>query len=286
MQLIHILVTVLVQLLGFYAYTKFPQQPARSSLQTYALKPGFKANAKVQAPKYGIDIRTIKDLCLVEYVSGKGSKRLAIVSKRRGYDLTILNSMSVEFSINVLKVSYLIAGNYAFSDLEDLMNLINKLQLSQVESLWESTIDQGNSVVDAALVSHRVFGSTSAIHLYASKCLMDLYGSVYFQKVRPSDSERTPNEGTTYVRLPLAVVKDNLDNQLAIEVFKSEYTRMVTQSAGIAGVKHNMSRSFLDVLNIYKEGLQQVVAKVCNMIEDSLEMHVIIHCTVKRMIMI
>ena len=57
----------------------------------------------VATSEYMIDAKSIKDGSLVEYTSAKGSKRLAIVSKRVGAHLDVLNDAKKSFSVPISK---------------------------------------------------------------------------------------------------------------------------------------------------------------------------------------
>ena len=235
---------------------------------TFALKRGSFTSPKV--PYSRIDGRSIKDGSLIEYVSAKGSKRLAIVSKRKGENLEVLNNVMIEFLVPVSKVTHLINGFHTYDDLIKLTSTISMYKQDQVLTLWDSTIGQTDNRMNMEFVSQNVFGTTRAIDMFASMKLMKQFGKIFFEEFAPAvqdddDIENSPRSEISYKPLSLAVVQANLKHQEALQVFRSEFTRMMTTQAPKSGDAHStteMNKDVVHILNEYIEGLKQIVAKV------------------------
>ena len=131
-----------------------------------------------------IGAKSIKDGSLVEYTSTKGTKRLAIVSKRTGAYLDVLNDARKSFTVPISRVTYHINGSFAFGDLLRLNEILGDLKPIQVERLWESSFGQKHpAVCNLNYISKQIFGSTDAVRTFASMKLMSTYGTVFFEQV-------------------------------------------------------------------------------------------------------
>jgi hypothetical protein len=221
---------------------------------------------------HGLDARTIKDGSLIEYVTSKGSKVLAIVTKRKGLSLEVMNSNpnSLTFLLQFSKVTNHIQGYYALSDLEHLVGMISELNASQVESLWESTSEKVDSpVVDVSFVSEQVFGSTDALCMFATTKLMALYGNVYFEeRASPTIATTVATAEVNYIPLAAEVVQLNLKNRAALQEFKLQfYKAMTSQSSSSSNsppLMLDMPERVLSMLEKYSKGLKEIAVKVAN----------------------
>jgi hypothetical protein len=190
-----------------------------------------------------IDAKTIRDGSLVEYTSTKGTKRLAIVSKRVGAHLDVLNDARKSFSVPISRVTYHINGTFAFGDLLRLNEILGDLKPVQVERLWESSFGQNNpAVCNLLYISKQIFGSTDAVRTFASMKLMSTYGGVFFEQVarkEPIDSisegnnavEKSPATiipNIVYVPLPPNIVQQNLRSRAALKEFKQRFMKVNT----------------------------------------------------------
>lgn len=233
-----------------------------------ALKRGSSTSPKVTASR--IDGRSIKDGSLIEYVSPKGSKRLAIVSKRKGENLEVLNNVMVEFLVPVSKVTHLINGFHTYDDLMNLTSTMNMNKQDQVQNLWDSAIKQADNSLNMELVCQSTFGTTRAIDMFASMKLMKQFGKIFFEECvtvtqLDDDKENSPRSETFYKPLPREVVEGNLKHQEALQLFRSEFNRMMTTQAPKSGDAYSATEMNKDVVHIlieYIEGLKQIVAKV------------------------
>jgi exoribonuclease II len=217
-----------------------------------------------KAPSSGIDGRSVKDGSIIEYLSAKGSKRLAIVNKRKGPELEVLNNALMEFSVSVSKVTYLIEGLYNFDDLTRLTNALTDQKLEQVQELRNSIAEGTDSPVTIELVSQKVFGSTNKIDMYLSMKLMAQFGSVFFKESSPTDGGSGEMNYLLYFPLPSDTVQGNLKHRSDLQEFRSEFIRMMTSQAPKSGKSSEiqvMDAQVLSVLEEYTEGLKQMIAK-------------------------
>lgn len=188
-----------------------------------------------------IDGKAIRDGSLVEYTSTKGTKRLAIVSKRVGAHLDVLNDARKSFSVPISRVTYHINGTFAFGDLLRLNEILGDLKPIQVERLWESSFGQSNpAVCNLQYISKQIFGSTDAVRTFASMKLMSTYGGVFFEKAAAkepidnfSDENSTVEKSTVvtvpetvYKPLPPNIVQQNLRSRAALKEFKQRFMKV------------------------------------------------------------
>ena len=147
---------------------------------------------------------------MVEYISAKGSKRLAIVRRRSsGGTVEAVNDARLTFTIPTSRVSIHIPGKFEFGDLLRLQEMLDDLRPNQVERIWEDLVEQGAPLdedtsagspeslgeqiarlergppsrrrISANAVSSKVFGAVDAIRLYATHRLMATVGNVFFE---------------------------------------------------------------------------------------------------------
>ena len=219
--------------------------------------------SNVKAPSSGIDGRSVKDGSIIEYLSAKGSKRLAIVNKRKGPELEVLNNALMEFSVSVSKVTYLIEGLYSFDDLVNLNNALGDQKLEQVEGLWNSVTEGADTPVTIELVSQNVFGSTNKVDMYLSMKLMAQFGRTFFKESIPAKNDLATT-GVVYVPLPSETVHANLKHRSDLQEFRSEFIRMMTSQAPRSGRSSEiqvMDAKVSSALNEYTDGLKQLIAK-------------------------
>ena len=267
----YLLTLILLQQFSFYpSYGLLKQTVHTSHPPSYPLLNAFKRglyHVSTKSAVTGIDGRSIKDGSLIEYLSAKGSKRLALVNKRKGPTLVVLNNDMMEFSVSVSKVSLVIEGYYAVNDLKRLIDLVDKLELNQVQKLWDHSIENDVPSISHSSVSQEIFRSQDAICMYASRKLMTQFGGVYFNSTPLSE----PNSGdasyllTEYSPLPRNRVEANLKHQVALGRFRSEFTRVMTSQASHSGAVNPtvpIKQEVLSVLSEYTEGLKQIIARV------------------------
>lgn len=226
-------------------------------LAAYSPNPQYRRDPSSGSRSSGsIDARSIKEGSLIEYVSGKGSKRLAIVNKRTGAHLEVLNDARKAFSVPISRVTHHINGSFAFGDLLRLTEMLGEMKPIQVERLWEAMFDQINpSVCNIATISKQIYGSTDPVRMFVSMKLMASFGNVFFdesmgsiESAAPatssssstssstssdtsSGSDGPPRKGeigTLFVPLPPAVVQENLRNRAALKEFKLRFTKIMT----------------------------------------------------------
>lgn len=247
-----------------------PNNKPFSGVSLYAFKRGpYTSNAKAPSTGSGIDGRSVKDGSIIEYLNAKGSKRLAIVNKRKGPELEVLNNALMEFSVTVSKVTYLIEGLYNFDDLTRLTNALTDLKLEQVQEVRNSITEGTDSSVTIELVSQKVFGSTNKIDMYLSMKLMAQFGSIFFKESSAMSSTITgtndlPTSSVVYVPLPSETVQANLKHRIDLQEFRSEFIRMMTSQGPKSGKSSEiqvMDAQVLSVLKDYTEGLKQMIAK-------------------------
>jgi len=152
----------------------------------HAVKKNFQSSS--------FDVRNIKNNSIIEYISSKGSKRLAIVGKRSGAHFDVLNEAKKSFSVPLHRISYHINGNFAFGDLLRLNELIIELKPQMVERCWEATYGStspqyftsldavGERSVNLSSISSIVYGNDNPVRIYTSYRLMSLFGSVFFNR--------------------------------------------------------------------------------------------------------
>ena len=190
--------------------------------------------------------KSIRDGSLVEYTSTKGTKRLAIVSKRSGAYLDVLNDARKSFTVPISRVTYHINGSFAFGDLLRLNEILGDLKPIQVERLWESSFGQKHpAVCNLNYISKQIFGSTDAVRTFASMKLMSTYGTVFFEQVEnildgsdESNGEVNRNavlpvvsavQGSTtdvvFVPLSPNAVQQNLRSRAALREFKQRFMK-------------------------------------------------------------
>ena len=267
----YLLTLILLQQFGFYpSYSLLRQTVHTSYPPSSSLLSAFKRGLYHVSTKPafgGIDGRSIKDGSLIEYLSAKGSKRLALVNKRKGPTLLVLNNDMMEFSVSVSKVSLVIEGYYAVNDLKRLIDLIDNVELCQVQKLWDYSVENDIPSFSHSSVSEEIFGSQDAICMYASRKLMTQFGGVYFNSTPPTE----PNSGKSayllneYAPLSRNHIEANLRHQRALQRFRSEFTRVMTsQSSHSSAVNPTvpMKPEVLSVLSDYTEGLKQMMARV------------------------
>lgn len=78
---------------------------------------------------------------IIEYISVKGSKRLAYVTKRQGAHLDVLNELNKSFSIPLHRVATQINGKFEYRDLMKLITSLDSMKQEQVQMVWKSLDD-------------------------------------------------------------------------------------------------------------------------------------------------
>lgn len=190
-----------------------------------------------------IDGMSIKDGSLVEYTSAKGNKRLAIVSKRVGAHLDVLNDAKKSFSVPISRVTYHINGTFAFGDLLRLNEILGDLKPIQVERLWEASFGQTNpAVCNFRYISKQIFGSTDAVRTFASMKLMASFGGVFFEpltidefdvtsEMMPSSVDDVFVKEVVFVPLAPNIVQQNLRSRAALKEFKQRFIKVTARQS-------------------------------------------------------
>lgn len=262
--------------------TIFPSQSFRSRFSktiSFSLNYAVKKQS-IYTGEYVIDGKSITDGSLVEYTSAKGSKRLAIVCKRSGAQLEVLNDAKKSFSVPISRVTYHINGSFAFGDLLRLNEILGDLKPIQVERLWESSFGQKSLECNLRYVSKQIFGSTDPVRLYASIKLMSTFGSVFFEQGIPGDKDEGRDidrneldvKEVTYIPLTPNIVQINLRNRAALKEFKMRFMKVMTSQSKKGGRGDNngpyipvlmpeMPDRVQDVVGDYSEGLKQIVVR-------------------------
>ena len=238
-------------LLAAHACTRLPSSLS-PSVPRHAVGPKpYSYPPRSKAPAGLIDWKSIKKGCLVQYVTPKGMKRLALVDDEKGHKLEIIDSQLHKFSITVANVANIIEGSFGLSDLQQLEQTLLGLTQDTVKALWEAVkSDLTLRTVKIPVISQKVFGSVSPLDLFVSATLMGQHGRVFFESV-PQD----PNgaDGITYSPLSTEVVRGRIEQQRALAAFKVAYNAMKCQGSTAPKVA---------LPDGYEEGLKGILAKV------------------------
>ena len=78
--------------------------------------------------------------CIVEYISVKGSKRLAYVVRKQGAHLDVINELNKSFSIPLYRVATYINEKFEYRDLLKLTADLDNLKHEQAHGVWMSLI--------------------------------------------------------------------------------------------------------------------------------------------------
>lgn len=221
------------------------------------------SSSKVRANSYDsrlVNHSLIGEGSLIEYVSSKGSRRLAIVKKGvAGAHLDVLNEARKAFSVPVSRVTYVIQGSFLFTDLLRLEGLLGSVSVSQAQAIWEVVRARNGTGVRLEEASDILFGNRDPTRVFTVSRLMFLYSSIFFE--RNSDDE-------ALAPLPVDVVLENLKDREALSEFKSRYARHVASKTSspmslslLATGGSNSSDRVIHVVDSYTEGLRQVVLR-------------------------
>ena len=111
----------------------------------------------------------VQEGSLVEYISAKGSKRLALVNRTIGAHLEVVNDAKKTFSVPLSRVTYRINGTYQFGDLLRLNDVLFDLKAAQAERVWEEacsrSMDITNIHLNISYVCERVYGVVEPIKI-------------------------------------------------------------------------------------------------------------------------
>lgn len=204
----------------------------------------------------------VQDGSLIEYISAKGSKRLALVNKTIGAHIEVVNDAKKSFSVPLSRVTYHINGTYQFGDLLRLNDILFDLKAAQAERVWEEacsrSTDSSNIHLNISYVCERVYGVVEPIKLYASIRLMNTFGTVFFKQVSKN------SQLTLFQPLPPNVVQENLHDRAALREFKQRYSKL---NVGRSSMMNNNEMNIdvpdriLAVIAKYSEGLKQIILK-------------------------
>ncbi len=205
----------------------------------------------------------VQDGSLVEYISAKGSKRLALVNKTIGAHIEVVNDAKKSFSVPLSRVTYHINGTYQFGDLLRLNDILFDLKAAQAERVWEEacsrSVDISNINLNISHVCERVYGVVEPIKIYAAIRLMNTFGTVFFKQVSKN------NQATLFQPLEPNVVQENLHDRAALREFKQRYSKLnVGRSSSMMSnneINIDVPDRILAVIAKYSEGLKQIILK-------------------------
>ena len=196
---------------------------------------------------------------IVEYLSSKGSKRLAIVveetSAGKVQQLDVMNDVEKEFSIPMSRVTHIVHGEYNFNTLLILKDRISSLKLQSVERIWEkvSPTRQEASLTD---ISQDVFDDPGPLGMFLASKLMERYGHIFFY------SSRSGNGSLFRPKAP-STVQANLRDRAALHEFKQWFTKVSTTRAahrsGAPYIYTTVPERVRQVLEDYEDGLKQLI---------------------------
>jgi hypothetical protein len=146
-----------------------------------------------------VNVGLIRPSSIVEYLSSKGSKQVALVQEREGAHLNVINENTKSFSVPTNRITAHIDGNFAFDDLQSLVSVIEDMKPHMVERLWERTqvssslTDKASDseemrsarAIDLKTVSREVYSSSCQLRVFACSRLMALHGGVFFEPLKP-----------------------------------------------------------------------------------------------------
>jgi len=222
---------------------------------------------------------------IVEHLSSKGTKQLALVMKRLSkFTLEVMNDAKMEYLVNTKRVSHLIPGNYTLGDLLRLQEMLLHIKPLQLEKLWEQSLSgQLEGELEVTYVAKHLYRSADALRVFAASRVMDSIGAVYFNKSHRSGAEiplDIPKISASdqpllldaiYCPLSASAVQENLRDRAALREFKQRFQKLASRSGGVGGAPATglMSPPFLPdmpermekVLEPYIDGLKQFAAK-------------------------
>ena len=198
---------------------------------------------------------------MVEYISAKGSKRLALVNRTIGAHLEVVNDAKKTFSVPLSRVTYRINGTYQFGDLLRLNDVLFDLKAAQAERVWEEacsrSMDISNIHLNISYVCERVYGVVEPIKIYATIRLMNTFGTVFFKQVNN-------NQLALFQPLQPNVVQENLHDRAALREFKQRYSKLNVVRSNTMSMNEmviDVPDRILAVIAKYSEGLKQIILK-------------------------
>ena len=160
-----------------------------------AYNPQYRRNSSPTPRSYATDSqRSIREGSLIEYVTGKGSKRLALVNKRIGANLEVSNDARKVFSVSISRVTHHINGSFAFGDLLRLTEMLGEMKPIQVERLWESSFSSNRTPCTIASISKQIYGSTDPVRMFVTTKLMSSFGNVFFETTTTNNNNHNDNK--------------------------------------------------------------------------------------------
>ena len=159
-----------------------------------AYNPQYRRNSSPAPRSYATEgQRSIRGGSLIEYVSGKGSKRLALVNKRIGANLEVSNDARKVFTVSISRVTHHINGSFAFGDLLRLTEMLGEMKPIQVERLWESSFSSNRTPCSIASISKQIYGSTDPVRMFVTSKLMSSFGNVFFEIATNNNNNNSKN---------------------------------------------------------------------------------------------
>ena len=229
----------------------------------YALSKGSISDIKVND-------ELIKNGSIVEFISLKGIKYVALVSNKEGAHLKVQNEARKFFSVPFTRVTYVIDGSYAFGDLLRLHEILQELKLHMLENIWEKLYFDNSYLRNISDISILAFGNAGPINLFITHRLMLIYGSTFFSTIYTNitmENEKCVMKSTPCVFQPLPphIVDENLKDRLALrelkirinKVLNNKDTRKKISSMILTDIPDRIQKS----ISKYEEGLKQIICK-------------------------
>jgi len=160
------------------------------------------ALAKNYLSDFKVNDELIKHGSIVEFISLKGIKYVALVSSKEGAHLKVQNEARKYFSVPFTRVTYVIDGTYAFGDLLRLHEILQELKLHMVENIWEKLYFDNTYFRNLSDISVLAYGSSGPIHLFVTHRLMLIYGSTFFNTVSTNATSDISNNKCVMLSTP------------------------------------------------------------------------------------
>lgn len=146
----------------------------------------------------------IKNSQLIEYLSPKGTRNLALVYNRKKntqyLELIGLLNHNQPFTIPINKVVSVIEGRYDFSTLQQIGRAMDNFPQDEVESVWKTFVERGETKISRTnLCKALIIGAGEELHefdasnYYVLDQLMSKFGHIYFKQEPPAQSFASSN---------------------------------------------------------------------------------------------
>ena len=169
-----------------------------------------------------IETKSIREGSIIEYISAKGLRRVALVNTKEGGLVKVVNEARKLFKVPFSRLTYHIEGKYAFGDLLRLEELLQELKLPMVEAIWHACLNDKKNLVSFNEISEIIWETSDPIHIFAGARLMSTFGSIYFSKISTGTVVYTP--------LPMNTVQSNLRDRATLKELKMKYNHRLIQA--------------------------------------------------------